>query len=717
MSIFKKFALKKRNAISLALASVSLATACSLTACFNGNNFQTDADMNEVAGAVNTMIETPTDGTNPSDYDPKQNAFYAAWAMNELDGFVGHSEGETITKVAVANVSQKIKSHRVVYGEEVYKESISHSTFKGVGSRRFVSGDNYIIQDASKVNNVNEVTWEDTASKISEDAYIEKFGYVSDAITAYIMTEETILSAEYLGEEDGLYCYRYELDPVKSTTRLLLEMRTMAGTKSFPIFERAAVEIKMDALWRVAETRTDCVYQVDMLGGVTCTEDVTEVFSNYNEGIEPPNAEFYRSYMDAEVSDEMPENPTALDYLMNGFSDYITGQKPLKVGLDVDMAGETPLSVKAKAEIDINMDDLSKLGVKAEIEKIAFGDLCLNDLYIGYKNEVAYDKFGDLKAKGEISEVTALLGRLLPAFGLDLSSLGDTFSSFDVTTLLAGATLTQGEEVSTVFLPLTLGDVTLNATLNFNEGETVTFASATATIGDVCLTLTPDDNMKVADIGTGYRILTPIFDVIDENGDVNLNLTLGETKVLTSLHLADLSADLSVGDVTAKYKDETVYLSYKGLNVKLNFADITPTLDKLLPILEGKVDLPDINAIAESIDVLALLTQVGNNLSLIEKDNVLTISTSVEGATVAIKLDVTNNGYTYGFNSIEATFGDLTAKITSTDEPFPVISNDSLSSYYNIVSLLDIIDANNEINLQATVSNLLDTPLTIDLSV
>ena len=71
------------------------------------------------------------------------------------------------------------------------------------------------------------------------------------------------------------------------------------------------------------ETVTDCVYKVDMLGGVTCHEAVTEVFSNYGENNAIPDVEFFRSYLDAEVTEPIPEELTALDYLMNGFTDYI----------------------------------------------------------------------------------------------------------------------------------------------------------------------------------------------------------------------------------------------------------------------------------------------------------------------------------------------------------------------------------------------------------
>lgn len=108
----------------------------------------------------------------------------------------------------------------------------------------------------------------------------------------------------------------------------------MAGTKTLPNFEKAVLTVYMNSDWRIIRTETDCTYQVDMLGGVTCNESLTENFSSIGEGTEIPNAELFRPYLDAEITDVEDEEPDALYYLTNGFNEYMTG-KPLNVSIEL----------------------------------------------------------------------------------------------------------------------------------------------------------------------------------------------------------------------------------------------------------------------------------------------------------------------------------------------------------------------------------------------
>lgn len=121
--------------------------------------------------------------------------------------FIGESEGSSTS----LGVKQEIKATRYVNGKEVYKQSLSHSTFKSVGVEMFISGKNYVLRDADKLNSVRDVTWQSAPYKVSEETFIGKFGSVPNGITSYILTDNTIVSGEYLGESDGVYAFRYEL--------------------------------------------------------------------------------------------------------------------------------------------------------------------------------------------------------------------------------------------------------------------------------------------------------------------------------------------------------------------------------------------------------------------------------------------------------------------------------------------------------------------------
>ena len=270
----KRRIFRKRNVIIAIIVAILASISMSFFVSCGDDEFITNPDVETITGIYSTALPTPTDGTLPSSYDAKTNAYYAFYAMNALDSFTTESSGETTTKVAFASVSQKIRAKRVICGDEVYKENVSHSTFKSVGVRTFVKGNNYVVHNASSVSSVDETTWEETASRISKKDFLNRYGFVANSITGYVLTDETILSAKFLGENNGIYSYSYDLDVVKSTGKLALEMRTMAGSSSMPIFEKASLIIRMDSKWRVTEVETSNVYSVDLLGGVTCTESI-----------------------------------------------------------------------------------------------------------------------------------------------------------------------------------------------------------------------------------------------------------------------------------------------------------------------------------------------------------------------------------------------------------------------------------------------------------
>ncbi len=663
----------------------------------------------ELEGLASTSRPVPTDGTTPADHqdDPNANAYYAFSAMQN-ESYIAYSTG-----VSATVVDQQVKAVRVVNDTEVYKESISYSSMKGVGVRTYVSGNNYIRWEASKVNSVNSVSWKSSASKISKEKYIELYGGVPRAYTPYIMTDETILSSQYLGEEDGVYSFQYTLDNEKATEKISMEMRTMAGTKELPLFERVSLIIRLDENWRVLEVVTDCKYQVAMLGGVTCTESLVEVF-DYDSDPVVPDGDFLRAYLDAEITEPPVQELAPTDYIVAGLEKYLTGETPLRVRLTATGSEALPLSVQGNLELLIDYTDLSSLAVRADIQSIAYGDLALENLFIGYENGVAYIRLGDLQAYGSIEEITAIINRLIPLFSSG-ETADDATGGLDVGSLLSGAEILKNGNISTVHMPLNLGAITIDANLIFQEGETTSFVGANATLGDIRLELTPDDDLVLPEIEkAAYHNVAPLFDIIQDNGDLPLEIAIGdEINALVNIHLADTSADICLGDLQARYTNGTVYLQYADLKVKLALSDAETLVNKILPLLDGKVALPDLNALVQSLDIVALLTQAVDNLSVTETDGVLTIATGLDDLSLALRLSVSNEGYSIG--GIEVAMGDVAVTVAPTTATVAQIPDSALNEFNNIATLLDIIDENGEINLTATLGEI-TADVNIDLS-
>ncbi len=713
MGKLRKILFSKKTIIIALVMSLTIGISTWAILGCSSNEFSSNPDINSIDQTSSTMLPLPDDGSSPADHDAKKNIYYAFTALAGEKSFTTTSTGSAVTNVAFVSVSQAVKSARVINNGEIYKESLSHSTFKGVGVRIFIKNNNFVVLDADKVNSVDEVTWKTNANKVSKNSFIETYGHYSNTITPYTITDDTILSAEFLGVENGIYSYKYNLDPVKATGKISLEMRTMAGTKSLPIFERVSLIVRMDENWRVTQTVTDCVYKVDMLGGVTCTEAVTENFTNYGANKPIPNGDFYRSYLDKEVTEIKPETPTALDYVMNGFADYITGTTPLKVSLNVDAdINGTKLLVQGNAQVNIDINDLSSLSVRADIDTISAGNISLSNIFFAYQSETAYVKYGDLKACGTVDEILSIVTRILNLTGTEMPNLDGNLNNFDVNSLLENATLKTENGVATVTLPIELGSISLNVQLNFTDGVKIEFTGASITFDGINVSLTPDQNITVTELDETYHNILPLFNIIDENNNLKLDVAIGDINAIVNLNLVDLVADIKLGDITAKYIDNTIYAKYQDLKVKLAFSDIEPVLNKLAPILDGKFELPDFNAIIDSINIIELLENAVSSISMVETDNTLTISTVVENINVNIALDITTDGYK--LNNINLTIDNTVISVSPCDTVVNAISQEDLSKYSNITSLLDIIDENNKVSLAI---NLGETEIvtTIDL--
>lgn len=656
----------------------------------NKNSFTGDINLNEISGQSSTVKAKPADGSTPADHAPNDNFYYALGDLISAGSFIGESEGSSTS----LGVKQEIKATRYVNGNEVYKQSLSHSSFKSVGVEMFISGKNYVLRDADKLNGVHDVTWQDAPYKVSEEAFIGKFGSVPNSITGYILTDNTIVSGEYLGESDGVYAFRYELDKTLATAKIRLEMRTMAGTKTLPNFEKAVLTVYMTSDWRIIKTETDCTYQVDMLGGVTCNESLTENFTAVGEGSEIPNAEFFRPYLDAEITDVEDEEPDALYYLTNGFNEYMTG-KPLDVSIELD----GPVKASGRASIDININDLAAIKARVMLDSIKIGDAEINDLFIGYAGESAYIGYQDLKAKISITDLTSALNTLIPVFTGETDFDIDSLLSFDPQTLLTNATLTRANGFATVNLPLSLGGLNADIRLNFTDGETIGFTSITADVNGLTAAVTPAEIPALPETDDSFRDISGLLDIIDENGNLCLKLDAAGLTAVANVNLRTMEADAVCGDLKIKFTDGTVYISYQDLKIKAAIDELPAVVDRLAPLFGGA----DMLSMLNGIDTEALLSEFIGGLSAAEQDGVLSLGSSVAGMSVAVNLRADDNAY--GFKNIELTADGFKATAESADRSqLNAIDKSELGDFKNALSLFSLIDENYEINLTAELT-------------
>ena len=664
------------------------------------NDFTDDINLNGINEQQSTVKQKPSDGSTPADHSPADNFAYALYDLLEAGSFVGESSGQTVS----LGVEQNVKAVRYVNGDEVLKRSLSHSTFKSVGVEMFVSGKNYVLRDATSLKSVDEVTWGADPYRVTEENFISKFGGVPNGITAYVLTENTILSSEFLGEENGIYAYRYILDNALATTKIRLEMRTMAGTKTLPNFEEVALTVYMDGNWRIQKTETACVYKVDMLGGVTCKESLTEVFSAIGEGKEIPDADVFRPYLDAEITEDDGEfTPDAMYYLTNGFNEYMTGT-PLNLSLEIKGA----VNAVGSASVNIDANDLANIRARVLLDELAVGDINLNDLFVGYGAGSVYAGLGEFKFKTTVEELVGFIDKIMPVISKDSVSISDLLS-FNPDSLLTNATLKRENGIALVTLPLELGSLDADIEIEFSDGETPSFNGIYACVNGLEVFVKPVDEVSLPEINEDFISIAPLFDIIDENYNICLKTRLGESDAVLKFNLKTMTLDAAYGDLLVKFSDDVLYLEYGDLKAKALVKDLPELIKKFEPLFVNEDGtyksgfLSNIASAMSGLDVNSLIKELVDNLSVTKTDAGVKIATAVKGASVGINLAARENGY--NLSSLSLSYGDYSIDaVPASIDDISAIPDDELADFKNILSLADIIDENYEINLTASLS-------------
>ena len=664
------------------------------------NDFTDDINLNGINEQQSTVKQKPSDGSTPADHSPADNFAYALYDLLEAGSFVGESSGQTVS----LGVEQNVKAVRYVNGDEVLKRSLSHSTFKSVGVEMFVSGKNYVLRDATSLKSVDEVTWGADPYRVTEETFISKFGGVPNGITAYVLTENTILSSEFLGEENGIYAFRYILDNALATTKIRLEMRTMAGTKTLPNFEEVALTVYMDGNWRVQKTETACVYKVDMLGGVTCKESLTEVFSAIGEGKEIPDADVFRPYLDAEITEDDGEfTPDAMYYLTNGFNEYMTGT-PLNLSLEIKGA----VKAVGSASVNIDANDLANIRARVLLDELAVGDIKLNDLFVGYGAGSVYAGLGEFKFKTTVEELIGFIDKIMPVISEDSVSISDLLS-FNPDSLLTNATLKRENGIALVTLPIELGSLDADIEIEFSDGETPSFNGIYACVNGLEVFVKPVDEVSLPEINEDFISIAPLFDIIDENYNICLKTRLGDSDAVLTFNLKTKTIDAANGDLLVKFSDDVLYLEYGDLKAKAHVKDLPELIKKFEPLFVNEDGtykfgfLSDIASSMSGLDVNSLIKELVDSLSITKTDAGVKIATAVKGASVGINLAAGENGY--NLSSLSLSYGDYSIDaVPASIDDISAIPDDELADFKNILSLADIIDENYEINLTASLS-------------
>ena len=643
-----------------------------------------------------TTLPRPETGS-PADVDNAINNLYIAQGVATSNAF--KAVGNGLTKASIVN--QGISSERIVNNGKCYKRSISASKFVKVGKEYYITGDNYLVRDASKVSSVSEYQFS------NEDKYIKKltatdfyngYGNVPNTICGYILNDDTIRSGRFVGENNGIYQFEYELDPTLSTIANRNEMKTMAGTEKYPVINKVTFNLFIDSEWRVVKTNSISEYQVEMkgLGVVDLQENLTEVFT-FGE-FEIPNNAYFESKCSMDVSDNpTPSTPSATDVLLDAFAPYLDGSRPLVLEYS------TNINDKLNGEILLNLDVNDFMGTNptGNINTNAIITIG-NKLKVLYKNNYIYINYEDFNAKIGINEAQEPIASLINNLGINLD-----LTSINTDELLDNLVIESTEDGVSVNISTNIANINIAAELFINSTTKDITAKATIDKYEINISSSSKEIEFNEESETNtFLSLLPIINKVNEyilGAPINFSLSNqnisdllnGKISIkLNSLDFGQSVVSANIADFAVQYKNNELLVNKDNFFGKLNLTDAKNALTTLLSSLgvsmEG-VDI-DINQILNSLVITGTTNGLSVNLPICISNKQIEISASINLQNFEIAVSVN-----LGDNKI------IALNTSSTECVFTELEDG------NYTPLLPVIDKVNEYILGAPINFTLST--------
>ena len=606
--------------------------------------------------AVNTYLDKPTEG-DPSTNDAITNLYIAAGELKRSGGFVGTTYGQTVS----VGLAQEVSNKRTVVNGNVFKEMATVGVVKNA-YQLYLYGDNYLYRKPDKINNADDIKWSSSAQKFTKDDFLGKFGHCSNELTGYILNQETVLEGTLENQENGLFTYRYVLDKVKAPAYMLYEMRANSNMKGFSTFNKAEIVVTMDANWQVKTLRTDCEYNVPMFGGVKCTEDITETFTEIGYQGDLPEKDFFEQFFDAQAVTPVEPTDDALTVLMDIFDPYITGGK-LNVSLNAKFNDKTILSGLVSAKIDIE-----------HLENIAVDVKLGEDLYVSYDRSKLFVTYQDFKGSTTVDGIMGLVQTLMP----NGSDNGGDLSDDDI---LANANYEIKDGVCKVNLPLALGELVLDVNFYANvNGDKYEFTSAAATLGDITVDIVPVGDISVPERNGEYPEILGLTDLV-KNGVISARVNAFGTSADVLFDIASNNLYAKAGDIELTMQQQTLFASMGELKLTLALSDINDllTLVKTYFKLDGSLPIPDV-----TVDgVLSAL----NTISATTSDGGVIFSLELGGVQANVKLVASVNGWS--LSEIAVVFGENTVTLCPNDDVNLQIPTVNADEYVDVTDVAE----------------------------
>lgn len=269
-----------------------------ISGCFKKESNSNNIEITDEQTLETTYKDKPETG-RPRMQEPIDNIFIA---LNELRLATNYESNSTGTvkakKGSMTLATQKVDNRKIVTPEATFNESISVSTFVKVAEQVYVKDNIFLKRDAKKVSS-SGITWKNSVDRLSQEQYLNQYGYSPKDPTRYVINKNTIIS-DIETTNNGIgrkYSYKFSLDPQIAPYFYLSSVKKLSGTSKSPKFKSIEMEITLDYKWRMTQIVVNEVYEIEIpgLGQVTCHASLTETFKNINRNTSIDEALFFNN--------------------------------------------------------------------------------------------------------------------------------------------------------------------------------------------------------------------------------------------------------------------------------------------------------------------------------------------------------------------------------------------------------------------------------------
>lgn len=511
---------------------------------------------------ANKFLPRPSSSA-PTQEDAIENLFIAAQVLDETKYYSTHTTGEVKAKVGFIDYNQKVINNKIVNEDETFSESLSVSALKSVAVQKYITPTSFLDRTGSKISE-NGATWDGAIHSYTKEDYTDRWGNIKKSMTGYVLNDLSVLTGEWVKEENGNQVYSYTLETSIAPYRYQHEVKTNAGSKDYPLFSKIQIDVTMTNDWKVQSIASKETYQIGLFGAnITCVSDLLEEFTYYDEPTNIPERSEFEPYFGSAPTGDDQKEKGAMDYLGEAFTPYLTSNNPLYLYGEVDYGATDPFVIEAS------------IGLNSGLYQIYLN----KEFYLLLQSDFAYVDYGNVHMKVPMDDIEDVIRDYLPA-GIkeqfDFDNLASLLTSLDFGSSGMKSEMTKGDDYVDISLNVLEGlDLTLH--MGLDSEDVATFQSIQGSYQDsldftISLQNTspifPEINEEqVQTLLNLQEVKNYVATLLEEkkmHGDISLQLPLGK-ELLT----VEGTVDVNASDTSNIQASAEVNVTYHGVTLPL----------------------------------------------------------------------------------------------------------------------------------------------------